>query len=328
MGKVENMKRMPVALEAEERPSEKRDQGTVDEYTYLLGRPMLKEFLDFVEGEVVDGRSADRRALIEEWTSANNYIRILEEKEAGWADNPKIDALPGHLHPLRDEFLTNPLIQHSFRSVPIEIGVVELDRLVVYQKHINLDFVRSLTEKIGEAPGDEDLFRACLPSDRTISVARCIRTRNDTYQFLSPSNDLRFLGPMLLNSENITGQPTPGALVGMVGLAVGFGSNVLNVVQAENRLVLNNGSHRAFTLRQMGITHVPCLIQQVSSREELMLVGSAELRKNPDRYLLHPRPSLFKDYFEPRLRKVFPVIRQLRQVRVNFTVEENYVPAV
>jgi len=276
----------------------------------------------------VDGRSADRRTLIEEWTSANNYIRILEEKEAGWADNPKIGALAPRLGPLRDEFLENPLIQHSFRSVPFEIGMVELDRLVIYQKHINLEFVRSLSKKIAEAPGDEEVFRACLPSDRALSVAKCIRTRNDTYQFLSPSNDLRFLGPMLLNSENVTGHPPPGAIVGVVGLAVGFGTNVLNVVQAENRLVLNNGSHRAFTLRQMGITHVPCLIQHVSSREELMLVGSAELRKNPDRYLLHPRPSLFKDYFEPRLRKVFPVIRQFRQVRVNFTVEENYVPAV
>src|SRR5881397_2555458 len=92
-GKVENMNRMPIALEVEEKPAEDTDQRTVDEYTYLLGRPTLKEFLDFVEEEVVDGRSADRRTLIEEWTSANNYIRILEEKEAGWSDNPKIGAL-------------------------------------------------------------------------------------------------------------------------------------------------------------------------------------------------------------------------------------------
>ena len=96
MGKVENMNRMPVALDVVEKPAEETDQRVVDEYTYLLGRPTLKEFLDFVEAEVVDGRSADRRALIEEWTSANNYIRILEEKEAGWADNPKIGGLAPH----------------------------------------------------------------------------------------------------------------------------------------------------------------------------------------------------------------------------------------
>ena len=322
------MNRTPVTIEVESSVPGETDRRSVDEYVYLLGRPPLKQFLDFVEEQVVDGRSLERRALIEEWTSANNVIRLLEENEAGWADNPKIGAIGPHLEHLLNEFLKDPLLEHSFRSVPIEVGIVELDRLVVYQKHINLEFVRAAKKKLGDAPGDEDVFKTCLPSDRATPAAKLIRSRNDTYQFLSPSNDLRFLGPMILQSDHITGQPHPGVLVGVIGLAVGFGTNLLNVIHAENRLVLNNGSHRAFTLRQLGIAHVPCLIQHVSSREELTLVGSAELKLNPDRYLLHPRPPMFKDYFDPRLRKVFPVTRQLRQVRVNFNIEENYLPAV
>jgi len=323
------MNRTPDTIEVESPAPDETDQLLVDEYVYLVGRPPLKQFLDFVADQVVDGRSLDRRALVEEWTSAHNYLRLLEENEAGWADNPKIGAIGAHLEPLRDAFLKDPLLEHSFRSVPTEVGMVELDRLVVYQKHINLEFVGAAKKNLGDAPGDEDVFKTCLPSsDRATPGAKLMRTRNDTYQFVSPSNDLRFLGPMILQSDNITGQPHPGVLVGVIGLAVGFGTNLLNVIHAENRLILNNGSHRAFTLRQLGVTHVPCLVQHISSREELSLVGSAELRLNPDRYLLHPRPSMFKDYFDPRLRKVFPVTRQLRQVRVNFTVEENNLPAV
>ncbi len=133
---------------------------------------------------------------------------------------------------------------------------------------------------------------------------------------------------MMLDPDNITGRPHPGMLVGVLGLAVGFGTNLLNVIHAENRLVLNNGSHRAFALRQLGITHAPCLIQHVSSREELTLVGPSELKRFADRFLLHARPSVFKDYFDPRLRKTLLVRRQLRQVRVNFTVQESYLPAL
>ncbi|MCZ7673842.1 MAG: hypothetical protein M5U34_45335 [Chloroflexi bacterium] len=112
-----------------------------------------------------------------------------------------------------------------------------------------------------------------------------------------------------------------------MGLVVGFGSNFLNAIAAEGRLVLNNGSHRAYALRASGITHVPCIIQQVSRREELLVIGSNELRQNPDLYLKAPRPPLLKDYFDPKLRKVFLVPRRNRQIKVSFGVEQIDVPA-
>jgi len=304
------------------------EQTPVDEYLYLLGRSSLKDFIDFVEDQVVDGGSMKRRALIDDWKSASNAARLLEEKEAGSADNPKIGAIGPQLEVLREEFLKSRLVECSFKSLPIEVGIVELDRLVVYQKQINLEFVREAAKVLSQMPTDEEVFRLCLPSNGARPAANLVRMRNDTYQFVSQSNDLRFLGPMILQSEHVQGLPHPGLLVGVVGLAVGFGANIFNVLHAENRLILNNGSHRAFALRQLGVTHAPCLIQHVSNRDELSLVASAELKLSPDRYLLHPRPPLFKDYFNPRLHKVFPLARHLREVRVKFTVEENFVAAV
>jgi hypothetical protein len=115
--------------------------------------------------------------------------------------------------------------------------------------------------------------------------------------------------------------------VGVIGIAVGFGSNFLNAIHAEHRLVLNNGSHRAYALRDLGITHVPCIIQYASSREELSLVASGDLRDHPDLYLRSPRPSMLKDYFDPKLRKIIPIHRRLRQVTVKFETDEAYVPA-
>jgi len=37
---------------------------------------------------------------------------------------------------------------------------------------------------------------------------------------------------------------------------------------------------------------------------------------------------MLRDYFNPRLRKVMPVHRQLRQITVKFEVEESFAPAM
>ena len=131
-----------------------------------------------------------------------------------------------------------------------------------------------------------------------------------------------------MQSNHIKDYPPPGNLVGVVGLAVGFGSNFMNALYAEKRLILNNGSHRAYALREMGFTHVPCIVQHISSRDQLDVVGASEVVEDPDYYLKHPRPSMLKDYFNPKLHKVMPVHRRLRQVTVKFEVDEAYVPAL
>jgi len=67
---------------------------------------------------------------------------------------------------------------------------------------------------------------------------------------LSPSNDLRFLGPDAAPTGAHQGLPSARNLVGVVGISVGFGSNFMNAIYAEKRLILNNGSHRAYALRR------------------------------------------------------------------------------
>jgi hypothetical protein len=133
---------------------------------------------------------------------------------------------------------------------------------------------------------------------------------------------------MPLGPENIASYPPPGALAGVVGMAVGFGSNFLSIIGASDRLILHNGSHRAYALRDLGITHAPCVIQHIYSREELNVVASSAVAERPDVFVRQPRPPVLKDYFDPSLRKILPVIRRLRQVTVKFQVDEAYVPAM
>jgi hypothetical protein len=264
--------------------------------------------------------------LTDEWRAAREHIATIEKDEAGIADYPAVAALGPRLQPLRDELLKNPLITHGFNTVPANFAMVELDRLVVYQHHIDLAHARRLKEKLGPAPNEEDVFRTCLPAAPANPAVKWSRMHPDGFVFISPSNDLRFIGAVPLQPGQVGGFPTVERLGGVVGLAVGFGSNFLNAIHVENRLILNNGSHRAFALRELGVTHAPCIIQFVSSREELDVVGPTKVCQRPDEYLKRPRPPLLKDYLNPKLRKVVPVQRRLRQVTVKFEVQESYIP--
>lgn len=299
-----------------------------DEALYLLGRPKLKSYLNFVHHQAASHPHQD--ALVAEWQAVRDRISVLEKSEAGYADNPPIETIKvdRRYEPLFIEFLKDPLIQNGFNTVPSEVAFVDLDRLVVYQKNIDLTHVRELLRRLGPAPSEEDVFRLCLPYDHSRPPGKWARLDDDSYVFLSHSNDLRFLGAMPLEPGNVEHYPHPGRLMGVVGLAVGFGSNLLNAVKAEGRLILNNGSHRAYALRTLGYTRVPCLVQHVSNRDELDLVAPSAVRRDPDLYLKHPRPSVLRDYFDPELHKVMPVRRVLHQVKVRFSVSEHYVPAL
>jgi hypothetical protein len=152
------------------------------------------------------------------------------------------------------------------------------------------------------------------------------RGRGNVFVFTSPSNDLRFLGTMPLEPGDIQHHAPPGNLV--VGIAAGFGANLMNAIYAERRLILNNGTHRAYALRRLGVTHVPCIVQHVPSRDALDVVGPSAVRRDPDVYLRQPRPPMLKDYFDARLYTVMAARRRLRQITVRFEVEENSVPAL
>jgi len=73
----------------------------------------------------------------------------------------------------------------------------------------------------------------------------------DAIQLSSCSNDLRFLEAMPLNDDLIGRLPLGGRAVSAIALVMGFGSNFINAVRVGNRLVLNNGSHRAYALLKL-----------------------------------------------------------------------------
>jgi hypothetical protein len=321
------------AIEGSPSSDEAREAAVVDDgeaqqhqYLYLLGRPTLRQYLRFVDSHAV--AAPGHGALTDRWRAGLAQVEALERDEAGAADHATTSKLGPEFEPLLVELLQDPLVRDNFNTVPTDIAWVELDRLVVYQKHIDLSHAQRIQQRLGPAPTPEQVFRTCLPHDHPRPPVRWARVHRDRYVFVSPSNDLRVLTTRQLQWEQLRDVSPPGDVVGMVALAVGFGANFLNAILCDGRLLLDNGSHRAYALRQLGVTHVPCIVQHPASREELLVIAPGDVRAEPDTYLTHRRPPMLKDYFDPKLIDVFEAYRRLRQVTVSFQIEENSLPAL
>lgn len=297
------------------------DRGSQD-FVYLLGGTPLQEYLDFMKREPVNRDELDPEGLKPAWLAADAVRQELQRHEPDWADYPPLRPIPPEFADLVARVKADPFFQRAFSVLPYALAVVELDRLVVRQKTVNRVQVGRLQERLGPSPDPETVFRACLPFEHPFIEPRWQVLPDGTYDFCSPSNDLRFMEPVVLRPEQVQGYQPFGRVGSVVALMVGYGSNYLNAIASDGRLVLHNGSHRAYALRELGLTHVPCVIQHARTRDDVLRVAMGGLRRYPEVYLEQPRPPVLKDYFDPRLCQLVRLPFVLRHVQVRYTVEQ------
>lgn len=292
------------------------------EEIWLLGQPPLQAYLEFVEEMAIAGPSAARSKLVDEWRAANDYYAELEESEAGIADEVEIFDIDPALQPLADAVAADPRFRRAFDTLPTRFAMVEIDRLVVGHPYVSRHHIEGIRTGIGCAPTPEALFHFCLPLDRVEAPVQVRKTGPRSYMFWSASSDFRYQETELLRAGQIGGYEPIGPLGGMVGVMVGFGSNFVNAIQSDDRLLLHNGHHRVCALRALGITHAPCIVQTVTRLDELRLVASRSVQDDPGFYFRSKRPPLLKDFFDPRIRKIVPVRSMANVVEVSIEVTE------
>lgn len=311
----------------EQEPAEERVPQPIrngDQEVWLLGQPPLSRYLDFVRDTVVDSAAVDRAALIDEWRTANDYYQELERSESGIANHGTHRELDPALASLTVEVRAHPHFRRCFDTLPTSFAMVELDKLIVCQRHVTHNFVEAIKNHLGSTPDPEALFRFCLPLASPDTPVEIREVGSHRYVFRCESTDFRFQEPALLRPDQARGYEGFGAIAGIVGLVVGFGSNFLNAVRVGKRMLLNNGYHRACALRSLGITHAPCVIQTATRTDEVSLAVKSTVAEDPEFFFESARPPLLKDFFDPRIRKVLSTRRRVRQIEVHFDVK-NYL---
>jgi hypothetical protein len=284
----------------------------------ILGQPSLQEHLDFIRDNVIGGERADLRAACDEWRRVNDIYAELEKREAGIADKAECRDLDPALEPLAAEVRADAHFRRTFDILPTRIAMVQLDRLVIYQTQVTRQFVEDIKSRLSPRPDAADVFRLCLPVGHRQVPLEMRRSGSRRYTFASESTDLRFHESVLLQAPQVIGHEAYGPVGGVVALFVGFGSNMLNVVRADNRMVLHNGYHRACALRALGVKYAPAIVQTVTRRAELALAATEKVSEDATFYFKSARPPLLKDFFDPRLVRVMLVRRMKKVVEVSF----------
>jgi hypothetical protein len=285
------------------------------EMVWLLGQPHLEDYLDFHRRKVIFDHPKDQRALVAEWQAANDVYHELEASEAGLCEQIDCRPLDPELLPLAAEVEAHPWFASSFDDLPYAFEAVELDKLIVSQLQIERGYSGKLAAVLGDAPVPAALFRFCLPLDRELPPCRIRRLGSNRYEFTSYSSDFRDHTPRLLRGAELADHAREGPLVAMLGVPVGYGSNFLSCVRSGQRVLLQNGYHRAYALRSAGFTHAWAIVETVTRKDELNLTASDEVLDKPEFYFAARRPPMLRDFFDPRL------ARHFRARRSEFVVE-------
>lgn len=294
------------------------ERGPLDEL-YLLGHPPLDDYLRYVRKHVIDG---DQKRALKEWRRANEYRQNLEASEAGIADAIEVSEIDSSLDALAAELISAARYRNTYEDLPGRLQMVELDRLVISQFHVVPEFARRQRARLGVAPDAKTVFRFCHPPEGSMAPVKARRVGDQRYIFSSESTDFRPHGPVLLRPDQLRGYETYGPISHVVGLVVGFGPNYLSAVRHKGRLVLHNGYHRAYALRDAGITHAPCVVKTAADADELEVAAGRSVRKDKHFYFESDRPPVLKDFFDPNIAKPHRIRRTVSMIEIEFEIRE------
>ncbi len=285
---------------------------------FLMGFPPMEEALGFLSTKTQPRMELAQAAEI--WRRANDRIRQNWQEDVGACERVESTDLPSELRERAKALESSELFRKSFAVVPARIMMVELAPLTIFQKMINLTYIGQLEAQLARDMTPVQLFDACL-APRDVPEVACAWPTLDALQLSSCSNDLRFLEAIPLKDDLMTKLPLGGRAVAAIALLMGFGSNLINAVRVGNRLVLSNGSHRAYALLRLGYARVPCVVQEVTRPEELPIVLGNVAQPLLQQLLANPRPPMLRDLLNEALTCVISTPLEKRVVTVHWQVQ-------
>jgi hypothetical protein len=294
---------------------------------YLLAFASQPEVCQYLRTQLIPDEAPRTPEILRAWADAQPRVQALIQSEAGIADTIQIEEVPAQSGSAIEAMLNSDLVRKAFQ-LQYGVGVVEIDKLVAAQRAVNLEYVDQLRADFKDDLSFDALAKICLSSDRKVSPIQHLELGQNVHAFSSPSSDLRFLGSFLI--ENLTpdlmtyaqGGGSPAAAV--ISL-IGYGAYPINVYKVGPRVVLANGFHRVYTLRSLGVSHIPVLIQQADNWQlEFPPVVAGVQREY---LILHPRPVLMKDFFEQGFTATIHVRNRLKLVTVQSNVGQHDVPS-
>jgi hypothetical protein len=273
-----------------------------------------KELVAFVRNTCTEDEIKNLNVTYQAWNEAREQFQLIQDEEKGIADNCEIKDIDSHLI---DAIMNHRMIKNSYGNEDYELKMVNLDQVVIEQRELILNYTNRLENEISFPPNEKQLLKFCLTPEKRVARPKAKKGDSSTYYFSSPSKEFRFLGGHLkeevtiddIEKTGIGGLPTHAVI-----LFLGYPSFCMSGYKVGGRVIMNNGTHRAYTLASNGVKKVPMLlINRTRSDFPEKLQG---LKK--DYLLLNPRPIMLKDYLNNSLTRQFKQKETRMIVKVNW----------
>lgn len=247
-------------------------------------------------------------------------------REVGSENQEKLQEIETHLK-------ANPF----FRTIPHTIKLIEIGKLIALQSHINLDRVELFAQRVKKDSTISELLDFCLAPRKTSSKIEVNLVAQTSFLFCSDDEDVRVANPEikeLPKHDNPISEEKCPALILKVLCGDPFIYVLKTYTQMQSpftgivkryQLTLQNGFHRAYLLRSLGFTHMPCaLIEPSSASETQLLVGNWPPEKLQQAMM--PRPPLMKDFFNPDVCETVKVRKRKICWKISWGVERIMPP--
>ncbi len=208
---------------------------------------------------------------------------------------PETSILDTHgLHLDIEGLAQNPLLKTAFAPHTWSVKVVDLRRIIAFQKAVNVD---GLEERVRPVIDDPSMLAEfCLPGEQPVPPQGLIGDVDQKgYTISSLNPNLRIAGTQV---QQVLVAPEEG-MQPMSMLAVTFlvsmGTSYLQVAHYNGRDFLRDGYHRAAALLHAGINEVPCVYIEAKNFEE---VGANPATMLSYEVLFGDRPPLLGDFWD------------------------------
>jgi hypothetical protein len=294
---------------------------------YMFGHAMRGEVIQYVRTQASPSDRDRLSAIVAAWEALRPKISALQASEAGLPDTITIEPIPPAAEAFAAATLADPLVAKTFGVWRYGMAMAEVDKIVFPQRAVNDEYVRQLTRAHAGSLDLDALLQICVAARADMAPIQHLEVAPNTHVFTSPNTDLRFLGAFLkeaVGAEDISLVEAGGLPAAAVVGFVGYGSPVISAFKVGSRLILNNGHHRVYVLRKLGVTTIPVLIMDVSNPLADLPPVIAGV---PRELCLAPRPPLVKDLLAEDFSITLSVKRRLKQLTVMMNVNQYEMPA-
>lgn len=301
-------------------------EPNVNEHVFVAGRHSFESYRHFVQSRGTKEHRMDEHKLAQTWREMQQQAAEIDAREFGLADGPQFLPIPEEMSAVAEEAREKADPQRGSRARLAKWWLVEIDRCMVFQPWVDLDFVRDVQSALVLPVSPADHIAVSTGRLMTQPVVGALQRSDERFVFTSRSTDVRFLGATLLDPSAVQGGPRAGHATHVVAAFFGSGVNCLSAVHINNRLLLTNGTHRAYALRELGLTHVACLVTHVRSSAEKNRLLPPAVKEDEARYFGAERPPLFKDYFDPAVRKIVHTANSTILLKLRLKHSLNLIP--